>query len=922
MFDKHLIRAINTGRCLALVGSGLSCELGYPSWSALAHRCYQHLKARKLPLDEESYEKYLDNEKYPELFRQLQRDLGENRQSLVDLIKPELLPEKRNNNNNTLYQLITRWPFAGYLTTNYDDEISLALTASGHHFGVIQNRPEDFHVWRDGVSHIVQKLHSDLDHPNEVVITSEDYRRLQFDSALQYFRDRLKTIFTSFDILIVGHSLSDPDIAHILQLAKETASPEHPIYFVSSDFTKAEETELFEQYNVVLTRYRIVDHSHAQLQRLLRAADRYIVPRSHRSDLVIPSKGPNSDLDTAISIYLFRKLHGSLPANYLATIVLSAMAAHPGGELPAADVAKLSLLASLKAEWSKDNKPIVDSLSHLEREGLITLTGAIARPTSAGHAKVDQLRALRKTERDQAYGQFELSLKALSPSIDNSTLAECSRSAEAIVAASFAARGATIARTVFGDRSRRPDELSDTFALVSDHAARFPDLSTRAAFVEAVHQLLVEPNTPQRDYLASVSQGFFLYHALGLDPRCGDVRNEIFRNTLWFCDSSVLLPLVALGCHNHEYADSLFGMLAEKEALVCTTPRLLQEVWEHFQWAARFAERFAADSLEYLRAALVKGDYKQNLFLDGYIRLSAEGTVGSFSDYMNLIDPSQNRDQDSFMETARAKGIRLVSFADFPGMGGPHSGEFERTKSDIEKERRYRDTYRAPLQVECEAELLIILKGLRSKEYSMNDLANLEHFYFVSRSHVIDSVSQESAVITWSPEAVYRYISALSGNNTDPHLLQQCMLHEYYYTGLSFIDRARYERFFGPNVDAARASYQEERSSYIADMERAASEDVDKAFEATDDLEKPFFVEQMGWVRAREAAQREKSALIRARTAEEKVSTLEQERERAWKVREARTLRQDETTKRNAQDPKHVRKRQRQAKKRRRQRKR
>ena len=140
-----------------------------------------------------------------------------------------------------------------------------------------------------------------------------------------------------------------------------------------------------------------------------------------------------------------------------------------------------------------------------------------------------------------------------------------------------------------------------------------------------MHQFIVEPNPPQRDYLASVSQGFFLYHALGLDPKCGEVRQEIFRNTFWLCDSSVLLPLVAIGCHNHDYTISLFDMLAERGALIYTTSRLLQEVWEHFEWAVRFIDKNSSDSLEYLRAALVEGSYKQNLFLDGYIRLSAEG---------------------------------------------------------------------------------------------------------------------------------------------------------------------------------------------------------------------------------------------------------------------------------------------------------
>ena len=36
MFDKDLIRKINNGRCVAFVGSGPSCEIGYPSWEQLA----------------------------------------------------------------------------------------------------------------------------------------------------------------------------------------------------------------------------------------------------------------------------------------------------------------------------------------------------------------------------------------------------------------------------------------------------------------------------------------------------------------------------------------------------------------------------------------------------------------------------------------------------------------------------------------------------------------------------------------------------------------------------------------------------------------------------------------------------------------------------------------------------------------------
>ena len=169
-------------------------------------------------------------------------------------------------------------------------------------------------------------------------------------------------------------------------------------------------------------------------------------------------------------------------------------------------------------------------------------------------------------------------------------------------------------------------------------------------------------------------------------------------------------------------------MLEENEAVVCTTSRLLQEVREHFQWAIRFVENNSSDSLEYLRAASVQGNYKQNLFLDGYIRLSAEGAVGNFEDYISVIASASEDGQFVFEENIKKSGIQVVSLTDFTGMVEEDWAEFEQAKSDIEKERRERGTYRTQLQVENEAEIMIILKNLWSKTYSMNALYQRHQF--------------------------------------------------------------------------------------------------------------------------------------------------------------------------------------------------
>ena len=74
---------------------GPSCEVGYPSWQRLAELTYAELTKIGRVSDSKSYEKYLADKKYPELFRQAERDLGD-RIALINLIKSLLTPPARN----------------------------------------------------------------------------------------------------------------------------------------------------------------------------------------------------------------------------------------------------------------------------------------------------------------------------------------------------------------------------------------------------------------------------------------------------------------------------------------------------------------------------------------------------------------------------------------------------------------------------------------------------------------------------------------------------------------------------------------------------------------------------------------------------------------------------------------------------------
>ena len=234
---------------------------------------------------------------------------------MVNLLKPLLTLTKKNK--GVLYELISKWPFACYLTTNYDDEIETYLARLSEHFTVIRNRQEDFYSFRDGASHLIQKLHSDLNHPDEVVLTSADYQRVYVGDEGQYFRDKLCDIFKMFNIFIIGHSLSDPDIDVVLQLAKKRRGPQHPIYMVAANFTKADEQEFLEKYNIVLVQYSNADGTHSELRRILKTADLFISPRKRFRERSGIDSRPEEEIESAIAIFLYRRLQGVQATDYL-----------------------------------------------------------------------------------------------------------------------------------------------------------------------------------------------------------------------------------------------------------------------------------------------------------------------------------------------------------------------------------------------------------------------------------------------------------------------------------------------------------------------------------------------------------------------------------------------------------------------------
>jgi hypothetical protein len=218
--------------------------------------------------------------------------------------------------------------------------------------------------------------------------------------------------------------------------------------------------------------------------------------------------------------------------------------------------------------------------------------------------------------------------------------------------------------------------------------------------------------------------------------------------------------------------------------------------------------------------------------------------------------------------------------------------------------------------VTAEAEIKILITKLREKKYKLRKEIDLDRVYFISQSRILDyAFDDDRRIITWIPEAVYTYVSNLPGQKVNPAILHKCMLVDFYYAGVSFIDKESYKTFFGTTIDQAKASYQKEKGNYIKCVESINHTELDQHFDQTPDLEKPFFVRQMAWTVIEDVRSIIEDTEKRAIEAERKIKELD-EKSKAWKKRDKLKEKQEAARLRNLNNIKHQRKRKKQAKKR------
>lgn len=271
---QSLVQHLHEGRCVLFAGSGLSAWAGFPTWTTLLGDLIDEMRNEQIALEDvDEMARLLEKDKLLEVAEHCKTQLG----SRYEKVLSERLRQTDTADLPEPHRIIVRLPFAGVVTTNYDDLLetgyqkltSVSVKAPTH---------EDVDVLGtllfDG-SFFVLKAHGDLDRPATLVLTSSDYRETLYSNAA--FTSFFSSILMSRAVLFLGYSLNDPDFRMLLDRHLSTFQRWVPDrYALMPGVGPVEAKVMWESMRIRVLPYEAEDGRHDAVLDFLRELERLV----------------------------------------------------------------------------------------------------------------------------------------------------------------------------------------------------------------------------------------------------------------------------------------------------------------------------------------------------------------------------------------------------------------------------------------------------------------------------------------------------------------------------------------------------------------------------------------------------------------------------------------------------------------------
>ena len=204
-FLTDYLKELREDNAAVFIGAGMSRGAGYVDWVGLLSPIAKELG--------------LDASKEADLVGVAQFHVNQNatnRHGLNQLLIDEFSDVKAPTEN---HRLLSRLPVATYWTTNYDRLIEGGLQEAGKRVDA-KYTVEHLATTKRGRDAVVYKMHGDIEHPNNAVLTKDDYERYHKTHAP--FITALAGDLVERTFLFLGFSFTDPNLDYVLGRIRAT----------------------------------------------------------------------------------------------------------------------------------------------------------------------------------------------------------------------------------------------------------------------------------------------------------------------------------------------------------------------------------------------------------------------------------------------------------------------------------------------------------------------------------------------------------------------------------------------------------------------------------------------------------------------------------------------------------------------------
>jgi NAD-dependent SIR2 family protein deacetylase len=253
-WPKNLIEEIAYRRVILVLGSGISATAKNDSKES--PKTWENFieEAKSLMRDDTSTDfvnKMLEQKNYLITLQAIYSscDPGE----YADFLKREFL--RSNFNPSEEHLAIKELDVKILITTNFDKIYDKICSGDEYVICDYKNTKKIISSIKSP-ENVIIKAHGSIDNVNDIIFTSEQYYNAK--RGYPEFYKLLESLFSTYTVVFLGYSLSDPDINLILENIATSSSPTNPHYVVVKEGIPKQIKDHWQKtYNIVALEYGV-----------------------------------------------------------------------------------------------------------------------------------------------------------------------------------------------------------------------------------------------------------------------------------------------------------------------------------------------------------------------------------------------------------------------------------------------------------------------------------------------------------------------------------------------------------------------------------------------------------------------------------------------------------------------------------------